>query len=152
MNNNMLQAISKKYGDKCLCTEHGTGCSIKLHGLNCVVLKGEELVQNSKKICDCFIFDDRDELTIHLAELKSKQYKADDIKEKFENGLSCCGHILKNIKTDKQYDPNLILVACKHRGIEYKILKNHPIRFNGKVYRPHLKRCGLTLSDLCGTK
>lgn len=152
MNNNVLQKISDKYGDKCRCTECGTGCSIKLHGLNCVVLKGEELVQNSKKICDCFIFDDRDKLTIHLAELKSKYYKADDIKEKFENSLSCCRHILKNINANKQYIIELVLVACAHRHIEYRILKKRPIRFNNRSYHLHFKKCGLVLSDLYGTK
>jgi hypothetical protein len=144
----ILQEIKDQYVDKCICSETRTRCKINLQGLNCVVLKGENLVQNSKKICDCFIFDDRETLTIHLVELKSTTSHASDIEEKFKNSLANCNRILKNIAPNRQYVPKLVIAAHTYRHAEAKILRNILIKFNNKTLRLNLKNCGLKLSSI----
>lgn len=104
-------------------------------------------------MCDCFVFDDRNTLTVHLVELKSKVSDACDIKEKFENGLNGCSRILKTISPNKQYTPKLVLAAHNYgRHPETKKLRGIQIRFNGKPYHIHLEKCGLKLASLCSAK
>lgn len=145
MNNNILQKIKSKYGDHRRCSERGTGCNVDLSVLNCIVLKGEELVRHSEKICDCFIFDYRNTLTVYLVELKSKNYNAQDITEKFENSLKKCLDVIKSVDSNDLYTPILILAAHKHRSVEYRILKR-PIKFNKRTYHLRFEKCGLKIS------
>ena len=153
IDSSMLQKIKNQYGGGRSCSEIGTGCSIDLHDLNCVVLKGEDQAQNSEKMCDCFIFDDRDTLTIHLVELKSTTSHASDIEEKFKNSLNRCNRILAMISPNKQYTPKLVLAARSYRHIESRIPKRMVIRINNKkLYHLNLEKCGLKLSRICKTK
>ena len=104
-------------------------------------------------MCDCFIFDDRNTLTVHLVELKSKVSDACDIKEKFENGLNRCSCMLKTISPNKQYTPKLVLAAHNYgRHPETQQLRKIRIRFNGKLYHIHLEKCKLKLASLCSAK
>lgn len=153
MNSRILQKIKDRYEEDCHCFEKGTRCRINLHGLCCIVIKGEKHAQNSEKMCDCFIFDDRNTLTIHLVELKSRVSDAYDIKEKFENGLNACSRILKGIKLNEQYTPKLILAAHNYgRHTETKKLQKIQIKFNGKTHHIYLEKCGLKLVSLSSTK
>lgn len=152
MVSSLLQKIKEQYGGGRSCSETGTGCNIKLLGLNCIVLKGEEQAQNYEKMCDCFIFDDRNTLTVHLVELKSKTSHASDIEEKFRNGLNGCNRILAKISPNKQHMPKLVLAACSYRRPEKRRLKQIVLWVNNKPCRLNLERCGLELSRLCKTK
>ena len=132
MSSNTIQKIKGGYGDCRRCSEHGTGCNVHLSDLNYVALKGEELVQHSEKICDCFIFDDRSTLIIHLVELKSRRYEESDVREKFENSLKECSNMMKKVVgSDNLYTPILVLVALKHRDVERRKLQK-PITFKKK--------------------
>lgn len=148
MSSSILQKIENKYGGCRHCSERDTGCKVNLSNLKYIALKGEELVQHSEKICDCFIFDDRNTLTVHLVELKSKSYHASDIREKFENGLKNCLDILKAVDSNNLYRPTLILVASAHRPVERRMVRNIPIVFNDEPYHVITKKCGLILSQL----
>jgi hypothetical protein len=72
-------------------------------------------------------------LLIALIELKSKNYHADDVKEKMENCRQMTEYVLKDMGIElKICNLNLFLVCQTNRPSEYKSLQRTYINFYGK--------------------
>ena len=134
----ILENIKKKYTPqmKCKCEENK--CNLNLKGYNKkIILKGEKLVGNNCKICDCLIFiPENENLIIPIVELKSNSYKAESIAEKFSNAMTQCEKVLcecnKNNIKRKFY---LILLAKSYESTaEFTKIKDTKIPYNNKNY------------------
>lgn len=135
---------------KCKCEENK--CNLNLKGYNKkVILKGEKLVGNSCKICDCLIFiPEKNNLIIPIVELKSNSYKADSIAEKFSNAMKQCDKVLcecdKNNVKCKFY---LILLAKSYESMaEFTKIKDTKISYKNTNYPIRCKKCGDSLKEI----
>jgi hypothetical protein len=132
------------------------GCKLKLVDLNnYVILKGEKVCERiciERQICDCLLFVVDTDVLIGLAELKSKNADAHEIKEKLTNGLEIASSILEKCCIEHEYvnfDFYLIVLAKSWpHAIEHRKIKNTRVMFRGKEYDILPKKCGLSFLDL----
>jgi|Deesub1362B_J571_1020462.scaffolds.fasta_scaffold00956_7 hypothetical protein len=142
ISNNFNNAIIKR------CSE--SRCRLRLDGLNCyIILKGEKVCRN-KKICDCIIFTEENNIhIIGVVELKSKTVHANKVKEKLEEGSKIALDVLKEcVKMPNSLDFYHIVLAKRWSTSEFRMITSLKIWINGKRYDIIPKKCGTSLAEL----
>ncbi len=147
----IVQEIKDEYHNAKVdcCTEN----KCKLHvdtGKNFVILKGELLVNQSKKICDCIIFHDDEKIA--LVELKSHNLDVTDIIEKLTNaGKESSSIATSHGANDPLFFVILLAKSYKNYVIHDKIQKA-TVKIQGKSYSILAKKCGDSLKKIINAK
>jgi len=133
-----IACLRRKYSafEKKECKEKGSFAKLKLSNCqNKIALKSDEM-ENSKKMCDFFVFTKDSQLILVILELKEKSVGCNYVYEKLSNGAilansifdECCNSI-------KNFDFYPILLHHGARSpTEIKMLRTKAIFFKGKKY------------------
>ena len=150
--------ITERIGDeysqakKKTCKERKCGLSLSRIP-NCVVLKGESLPEHfqsgdKQAVCDCFIFDSRDTLTVSIIELKSSSLDATQIQKKFENSRNIVKIIVQKSGCLSSFNLVLILLAKEYSTSQKKKLQSIRIGTGKTSRRVLTMNCGLALKRI----
>ena len=126
------------------------GCMLSMEDMpGCVILKGELLPErmglgSDLAVCDCFVFDARNDITVSLVELKSNDLHASQIEKKFENSLSIASRLIQENRSSAHFHLALVLVAKGYSAASKKKLQSIRIR----KMRLLLRTCGLKLKSV----
>ena len=124
------------------------GCELKLDGLKkYIVVKGDKICKD-RKICDCIIFTEIDNLpTIGVIELKSKTVHANEVVEKLDNGSKIALDILEKCSDNRlKYEFCHIVLCRRWSSSEYIAIKSRKIAIRGNKCSIIPKRCGVSFS------
>lgn len=144
----MLECIKSKYGKFKVNGCCDSGCRLRMAGKRgYIILKGEKLYKNSKKMCDCVIF--REDRTIILVELKNSIRHYSDFNEKFSNAGE---KALKISNSCKQKFNIAGIVILKKKGVSKAIFRiieyeTRPI-ISGKRPKVFYGNCGCNLDEI----
>ncbi len=144
----IVSCIKKRFAYAVIkkCSE--SNCQLKLNGLsNYIVLKGEKIC-NDRKICDCIIFKENHHIIIAVIELKSKNIRASEIREKLTNGREKGLMVLEKCNDNDTIDFFHIVLYKNIRVPEYRVIAAEKIMINGKRHPVILKKCGESFSKL----
>lgn len=148
----ILQNIIEKHTPQVRCKCEEKKCNLNLKGYRKkVILKGEECVGNSCKMCDCLIFiNEKNKLLIPIVELKSNSFKANEVVEKFYNGLEQCEEILSECSRDDITCKFILIFLAKSykRTSEFTKIRDSEIKYKNKRYHIRCKNCGDALKDI----
>lgn len=123
------------------------GCVLDMEGTDdFVVLKGEKL-SVAESICDCIIFDGKNDVAVSLVELKGRTSHASKIVRKLNNGGKWANDILEQEGLRAGMVTVAILAKSFHRQ-EYAILKSSPVVINGTKYGIEARPCGTSLKSI----
>lgn len=144
-----IDKIRAKYQNAAVtrCSEHG--CGLSLAGLSqYVALKGEALVGYGKAVCDCVVFDARNELTASLIEIKSSSIKSNRIKRQFEGGGEKVIEMMRGMGLTEP--PMIVILVAKNysRWIQHRDLRRARVRIGQKKYPIILLSCNAKLADV----
>lgn len=111
-----------------------------------VILKGEK-ISGKERICDCIIFDGKNDVSVSLVELKCRVSHASKIAQKLNNG----GKRAKDILEQEGLRVGTVTVAILARQFhrhDYAILRGSPVVINGRKYGISMCRCGTSLESI----
>ena len=118
-----------------------------MHGIeDFVILKGEKL-SPKESICDCIIFDGKNDVAVSLVELKGRTSHASSIATKLNNGGKMAKDILEQEGLRVGQVTVAILAKRFHRH-DYKILRDSPVVIDGRKYGISARPCGTGLKNI----
>ena len=115
-----------------------------------VILKGEK-ISDKERMCDCIIFDGKNDVSVSLVELKCRMSHAPKIAQKLNNGGKRAEDILEQEGLRVGTVTVAILARWFHRQ-DFAILKGLSVAVNGRKYRIHACRCGTSLKSIRRSK
>jgi len=129
------------------CSEKG--CELRLHGLtDYVILNGDRLCQD-RKMCDCIIFSESDDLIVGIVELKSRTVHANEVIDKLTNASEIAVGILESANRRRLSLQMYHLVLAKRWSTsEYEVVRHRRITVRGRRHYVIPKRCGISFPEL----
>jgi len=129
------------------CSEKG--CELRLHGLgDLVILNGDGLCQD-RKMCDCIIFSESDDLIVGIVELKGRTVHASEVIDKLTNASEIAAGILESASRGRlSFQVYHLVLAKRWSTSEYEVLRHRRITVRGRRYHVIPKRCGISFSEV----
>ena len=149
-----INDIGHEYSEAKVSRCKESGCELSMEEMHDhIILKGEKLsgllgYGNTRAVCDCFVIDIRNGVTVSIIELKSADLHASQIQKKFENSLCMAKALVQENCSSIGFHLVLVLLAKKYSTSAKKKLQAIRIGSRSMHHRVLLKKCGLALKSI----